>query len=119
MTGPDDPIGEELDAAYWEDRYRSGVGAGKLAPSPSLVTELRQLRPCRALDAGCGVGGDAPWLAARGWHHAHPEDARVRGELIVSGVPEDEEDVTVAASRTHTIRRPDGAGRLTRDGLMG
>jgi len=68
MSGPGDPTAEEFGAAYWEDRYRSGVGAGKLDPSPSLVTDAGALRPGRALDAGCGVGGDALWLAARGWH---------------------------------------------------
>ena len=68
MTGPDEPTApEEFDAAYWEDRYRHGEGTGKHDPSPSLVTETDGLRPGRALDAGCGVGGDALWLAAHGW----------------------------------------------------
>lgn len=58
---------DQFDAAYWEERYGSGVGAGKLAPSPSLVTEISAHQPGSALDAGCGVGGDALWLAARGW----------------------------------------------------
>ncbi|HWG95249.1 MAG TPA: class I SAM-dependent methyltransferase [Mycobacteriales bacterium] len=56
-----------FDGAYWEDRYRSGAGTSRRGPSPSLVAEAAALRPGRALDAGCGTGGDALWLAARGW----------------------------------------------------
>lgn len=68
MSSPDEPAApEEFGAAYWEDRYGSGVGAGRRDPSPSLVSEVGGLRPGRALDAGCGVGGDALWLAAHGW----------------------------------------------------
>lgn len=67
MNRPDEPAYEEFDAAYWEDWYRSGIGAGKHDPSPSLVGATGALRPGRALDAGCGVGGDALWLAAHGW----------------------------------------------------
>jgi SAM-dependent methyltransferase len=58
---------EEFDAAYWEDRYRSGEGTGRREPSASLVTLAAGLAPGRALDAGCGTGGDALWLAAHGW----------------------------------------------------
>lgn len=67
MTRADEPASEDFDATYWEERYRTGEGAGRLDPSPSLVTETVGLRSGRALDAGCGVGADALWLAARGW----------------------------------------------------
>lgn len=36
-------------------------------PSPHLAAEIADLRPGRALDAGCGHGSEALWLAARGW----------------------------------------------------
>lgn len=58
----------EFGAAYWEDRYRTGEGGDRHGSSPSLVDEASDLPPGRALDAGCGTGADAVWLAARGWH---------------------------------------------------
>jgi SAM-dependent methyltransferase len=57
----------EFGAAYWEERYRDGGGASRRDPSPSLLTEAADLAPGSALDAGCGWGADAMWLAARGW----------------------------------------------------
>ena len=68
MIGPERPTSfPEFGAGYWEERYRDGEGAGRHAPSPSLVTEVSDLPPGRALDAGSGNGADAFWLAARGW----------------------------------------------------
>jgi SAM-dependent methyltransferase len=37
-------------------------------PSPLLLTEADGLPPGRALDAGCGHGAEAIWLAAAGWN---------------------------------------------------
>ncbi|GAA1620509.1 class I SAM-dependent methyltransferase [Catellatospora bangladeshensis] len=51
---------------WWEDHYRQH-GAGHGAPSPQLVAEVADLPAGSALDAGCGRGADALWLARRGW----------------------------------------------------
>jgi SAM-dependent methyltransferase len=53
---------------YWEDRYAAHGLAWSGIPNPVLVAETTTLAPGRALDVGSGEGGDAHWLAARGWH---------------------------------------------------
>ncbi|MBH0778169.1 SAM-dependent methyltransferase [Nocardia bovistercoris] len=52
---------------FWETFYteRDRIWSGE--PNPLLVREAADLAPGRALDLGCGEGGDAIWLAARGW----------------------------------------------------
>jgi SAM-dependent methyltransferase len=55
------------DEAFWNDRYRSASRVWSGQPNPQLVAEAAELAPGRALDAGCGEGADALWLAQRGW----------------------------------------------------
>ena len=50
----------------WDRRYEgSRLWSGN--PNGSLVAEISGLAPGRALDVGAGEGGDAVWLAERGW----------------------------------------------------
>lgn len=51
----------------WDERYREKPEVWSGNPNAVLVAEAADLRPGTALDAGAGEGGDAFWLAARGW----------------------------------------------------
>jgi 2-polyprenyl-3-methyl-5-hydroxy-6-metoxy-1,4-benzoquinol methylase len=60
------------DQDSWERRWSQalrehGDRVAQRPPNAQLVSEVGDLRPGRALDAGCGHGSDALWLAARGW----------------------------------------------------
>jgi SAM-dependent methyltransferase len=63
-----DPHETEVhDRTWWEERYRSAEHLWSGRANDFLVTEAVDLPPGRALDAGAGEGGDALWLAERGW----------------------------------------------------
>ena len=52
--------------ADWDHRY-SGSPMWSGNPNGTLVAEVDAMPPGRALDVGAGEGGDAVWLAERGW----------------------------------------------------
>jgi SAM-dependent methyltransferase len=60
------------DREFWEQLWARTLreGAEKVElrpPNAHLTGEVSNLKPGRALDAGCGHGSDTLWLAARGW----------------------------------------------------
>lgn len=56
----------DFDRPYWDQHWRQARYHGT-APNPHLVRETAGLTPGTALDAGCGRGAEAGWLAAHGW----------------------------------------------------
>lgn len=61
-----------FDRDFWEGRWAQVVRehpdqvVGR-PPNAHLLAEVADLRPGRALDAGCGHGTEAIWLASAGW----------------------------------------------------
>ena len=61
-----------FDRDSWERRWAQaltehGDKVARMPPNAHLLAEVVDLRPGRALDAGCGHGAEAIWLAASGW----------------------------------------------------
>lgn len=59
----------EFDKGYWEDHWSPATSARErqLPVNPYLTTEITHLPAGTALDAGCGTGAEALWLAEHGW----------------------------------------------------
>ena len=62
----------DYDRNFWEERWSQalrehGDRVAQRPPNTHLTAEVADLRPGRALDAGCGHGSDTLWLVARGW----------------------------------------------------
>jgi SAM-dependent methyltransferase len=53
---------------YWEEHYgeKDRIWSGRV--NVQLASVVGDLPPGRAMDLGCGEGGDAVWLAEQGWH---------------------------------------------------
>lgn len=58
---------ERFEQPWWEERYVAHPRVWSGHVNAQLAAEAVDLEPGRALDVGAGEGGDALWLAARGW----------------------------------------------------
>jgi SAM-dependent methyltransferase len=56
-----------VDRESYDELYRSAPAVWSGRPNRQMVVEAADLSPGTALDAGSGEGGDALWLAERGW----------------------------------------------------
>jgi SAM-dependent methyltransferase len=56
-----------IDSDHWNRRYSDPQLIWTSEPNRFLVAEAGSLSPGRALDAACGEGRNAVWLAERGW----------------------------------------------------
>ncbi|WP_223691019.1 class I SAM-dependent methyltransferase [Leifsonia poae] len=69
-TRPTPEFGKEFWEHHWAQGRSSSPAAGAAAaslPHPYLARETVALTPGDALDAGCGTGAEALWLAEAGW----------------------------------------------------
>ncbi len=63
----------KFDRRFWEERWSAVLRdhphqVASRPPNEWLTTEVANLPPGFALDAGCGHGSETLWLAARGWN---------------------------------------------------
>jgi SAM-dependent methyltransferase len=59
--------GTQDPAQEWERRYAEQGHIWSGHPNAALVDVVSTMDPGRALDLGCGEGGDSVWLAEHGW----------------------------------------------------
>jgi SAM-dependent methyltransferase len=57
----------DFDAQWWEQHYQDSDAGPAGRPSAQLVAEVVAVTPGTVLEAGCGTGADAVWLAGQGW----------------------------------------------------
>jgi SAM-dependent methyltransferase len=92
------PMTHGFDKDFWERHWQQGRAGspgsmGGNPPNPYLARETGGLAPGTALDAGCGGGAEAIWLASQGWHVTAADIssealARAAGRAAASGLPE-------------------------------
>lgn len=61
---------DTFDKGFWEAHWDNAADREHdrgLLPNPYLAREVGDLAPGSALEAGCGEGAEAIWLAALGW----------------------------------------------------
>jgi cyclopropane fatty-acyl-phospholipid synthase-like methyltransferase len=60
------------DQSFWDRLWSATLRdhtdkVARRPPNAHLTADVAELAPGRALDAGCGHGAEALWLAAHGW----------------------------------------------------
>jgi SAM-dependent methyltransferase len=58
---------EMFEQPSWDQRYGGHERVWSGRPNAVLAADAADLTPGRAVDLGCGEGGDAIWLAEHGW----------------------------------------------------
>lgn len=64
---PEDEAAALFEPAGWDERYTGPESVWSGDANAQLVAEASRLPAGRALDLGCGEGGDVIWLAGQGW----------------------------------------------------
>jgi SAM-dependent methyltransferase len=87
---------DDVEAAeFWETRYSDSERVWSGRPNQTLVDLVAGVPAGRALDLGCGEGGDVIWLAQRGWQVTGVDIsataiARGAGEAGRLGLPDEQ-----------------------------
>ena len=105
----DHHVDERFTAAYWDERYGTAERIWSGAPNAQLVAEVTDLPPGMALDAGCGEGGDAHWLAGRGWRVTALDVSEVALRRAAAHAPAEAADRIRWQHADFTTWEPDGA----------
>lgn len=87
-----------FDQDYWDQIWQGDRAASMEASrtNPHLIHEVGDLPPGTAIDAGCGAGAEAIWLAEHGWQVTAADVAA--GALAVAA------DRAAASGATNRIR---------------
>ncbi|MFE0811800.1 class I SAM-dependent methyltransferase [Streptomyces sp. NPDC058794] len=68
--------------AFWNGLYAARPATTDPRPNARLVETVADLPPGDVLDLGCGDGGDALWLARRGWRVTAVDISPVAAERL-------------------------------------
>ena len=120
-------------AEFWDGLYGSSERIWSGGVNARLAEVVAELPPGRALDLGCGEGGDAMWLAEHGWRVVATDVspvalARAEGDAAVRGVADRIEFLHTDLSEgvppgpfdlasAHFLHSPEGLG-LDRNALL-
>lgn len=84
-----------FDNDYWDQVWAGDRAAAMRTsdPNPHLLAQVTDLAPGSAIDAGCGAGAEAIWLATKGWQVTAADVARAalasgRERAVAAGVAE-------------------------------
>ncbi|MFL4909174.1 SAM-dependent methyltransferase [Streptomyces sp. MMS24-I2-30] len=69
---------------FWDGVHAARPTAGDPRPNARLTETVADLPPGDALDLGCGGGGDALWLARRGWQVTAADISAVAVERLTA-----------------------------------
>ncbi|WP_328770760.1 class I SAM-dependent methyltransferase [Streptomyces sp. NBC_00286] len=94
---------------FWDGVYAARSAAADPRPNVRLTETVTGLPPGDVLDLGCGEGGDALWLAGRGWHVTAVDVSAVAIERLAGLAVSRGLGDRIAAAR-HDLREsfPDG-----------
>ncbi|MEU6642588.1 class I SAM-dependent methyltransferase [Saccharomonospora sp. NPDC046836] len=69
---------------FWDETHAARPAAHDPRPNARLTETVTGLSPGDVLDLGCGDGGDALWLAGRGWHVTAADISAVAVERLAA-----------------------------------